>query len=178
MKILLPLVCAVSLTLGACAGNPVTYYQLPGSNYQLPAGSQRIPVQLKVVLAERLNQGNLVYQDSPTTLHFAQQHLWADDLSGEISQTLANELNKQSIRYLFTPENKTKTTLTVYIQSFQGSYDGYIYISGYSSWQGINNEQGQNFNVRLPQQGNGYNNMVNALAQGLSNVAKSIAPYN
>jgi uncharacterized protein len=177
MKILLPIVCAATLALSACAGNSITYYQLPGSNYQLPATSQKTPVQLKVILAERLNQGNLVYQDSPTTLHFAQQHLWADDLGNEISLALANELNKQSTRYLFTPENKTKATLTVYIQSFQGSYDGYIYINGYSSWQGIN-ETGQNFNVRIAQQGNGYSNMVKALAQGLTSVAQSIAPYN
>lgn len=178
MKILLPLVCAATLALSACASNSVTYYQLPGSNYQLPATSQRTPVQLKVVLAERLNQGNLVYQDSPTTLHFAQQHLWADDLGNEISLALANELNKQSAHYLFTPESKPKAaTLTVYIQSFQGSYDGYIYINGYSSWLGTN-ETGQNFNVRIAQQGNGYSNMVKALAQGLASVAQSIAPYN
>ncbi|PIT48874.1 PqiC family protein [Snodgrassella alvi] len=177
MKILLPIVCAATLALSACAGNSITYYQLPGSNYQLPATSQKTPVQLKVILAERLNQGNLIYQDSPTTLHFAQQHLWADDLGNEISLALANELNRQSTRYLFTPENKAKATLTVYIQSFQGSYDGYIYINGYSSWQGTN-ETGQNFNVRIAQQGNGYSNMVKALAQGLTSVAQSIAPYN
>lgn len=175
MKIILSLVCTAALTLTACAGTPVTYYQLPGSNYQLPTTSQRIPVQIKVVLAERLNQGNLVYQDSPTTLQFAQTHLWADDLSNEIKLVLANELNKKSERYWFTPENKTKATLTVYIQSFQGSYDGYININGYSSWQGTT-ENNKNFNIHIPQQGNGYSNMVNALAQGLSNVAQTIAP--
>lgn len=177
MKTLLSLICicTTTLVLSACASTPTAYYQLPHSNYQLPASYHRTPVQLKVVLADSLNQGNLVYQDSPTTLHFAQNHQWADNLDQEISQILANELNKNSFQYLFYPQTNNKNVLTVYISSFQGSFDGHIYIKGYSHWQG-KLENGQNFDIRLPQQGNGYSNMVKALAQGLKEVAVSIMP--
>lgn len=175
MKILLSLICACTLTLAGCAGTPVTYYQLPNSHYQLPSGYYRTPVYIKVVLTDSLNQGNLVYQDSPTTLHFAQNHLWADDLDQEITQILANELNKYSQHFSFMPQSNSKHTLTVYISAFQGSYDGHIHIKGYSMWDG-SKEKGQNFNIRLSQQGNGYSNMVKALAKGLEQVAITIAP--
>ncbi|MCO6504548.1 MAG: membrane integrity-associated transporter subunit PqiC [Snodgrassella sp.] len=173
MKNLLSLICITTLALVGCVGTPTTYYQLPNSNYQMPSSYYRIPVQLKVVLADSLSQGNLVYQDSITTLHFAQNHLWADDLQQEITQALANEMNKISHHYAFMPHTDNKNTLTVYISAFQGSFDGHILIKGYSQWHG-RPEKGQNFDIQLPQQGNGYNNMVKALAQGLKEVAASI----
>lgn len=177
MKILLVLITMFTvLALSACTSTPVTYYQLPDSSYQLPANYQRIPVQLKVELTDSLNQGNLVYQDSPTTIHFAQNHLWADDLQQQIIERLANKLNKNSYYYRFMPQTNNKNTLTVHISSFQGSFDGFIHIKGYSQWHGVQ-EKEQNFDIRLPQQGNGYSNMVKALAQGLDEVAASIAPY-
>lgn len=177
MKLLPLLLTSTLLTLTACASQNVTYYRLPDSDFRLPLTQQQ-PVQIKVVLADSINQGNLLYQESPNTLHFAQQHQWADDLNHEIASTLANQLNQPGSRYnyLLNPTANTKT-LTVHIETFQGSYDGHIHINGYSQWQGIDH-QNRNFHIRIAQHGGGYNNMVSALSQGLKELAQQIQPRN
>lgn len=174
MKLLPVVLLSGLLTLSACASQPVTYYRLPDSSFQLPPQQHQL-VQLQVMLADSLNQGSLIYQSGANTLYPATQHQWADDLSHEISATLANDLNRISTAYGYTILPDSKRQLTIHIDTFQGSYDGYIRISGYTEWQN-QPELNRNFNVRVAQQGDGYNNMVNALAQGLQQVAQQIAP--
>ena len=174
MKSLPLLLISAAFALNACTNNPITYYRLPNSTFQLPAAASD-SVAIKVVLADSLNQGNLLYQPSPNTIHFAQQHLWADDLDNEIANTLANNLNQLNNEYSFNPSLKTNKALIIHINNFQGSYDGHVHISGYTEWQGIP-RQNRNFNIHTVQQGNGYSNMVNALAYGLKQIAQQIAP--
>ncbi|MDF7675727.1 ABC-type transport auxiliary lipoprotein family protein [Neisseriaceae bacterium ESL0693] len=176
MKLLPLLLISTLLMLSACASQSTTYYRLPDSDYRLPAAARQQAVQIKVVLADSINQGNLLYQESPNTLHFAQQHQWADDLSHEIASVLANHLNQTNGYYSYSLQpNPTSKTLTVHIETFQGSYDGHIHINGYSEWQGMSG-QNRNFHIRIAQKGNGYNNMVNALSQGLNTLASEIQP--
>lgn len=167
---------ALILVLSACAAQPTAYYRLPDSHFQLPQNN-RPAVQIKVKLAESLDQGNLLYQTSPTMLHFAQHHQWAEDLADDLANSLANKLNRNPGRYAYVvqAEGHTMPVLTVHVDAFQGRYDGQTQISGYTTWQGTG-QHGRNFNAVTPQQGDGYEAMVHSLDRSLDAIVPQIAP--
>ena len=180
MKTLLGLALVGSMLLSACASAPSTqYYQLSSHTYQFP--SHQAPMAaVKVVLAEPLKSNSLLYQYDEQTVHFAKQHLWAEPLDVAAAKHLANSLNTQSSQWRFVPshlQNNNMPQLVVYLERFQGRFDGYAQISGYSVWQ---NKQGalqtRNFNAQIAQQGDGYAAMSQALNMGLVEVSKQIAP--
>lgn len=170
---------ATALVLSACASAPATeYHRLPDAAYRLP-DNHKPSVVLKVVLAEPLKGNALLYQTDAHTVHFAKQHLWSQALDIALRNQLANELNRRGSAWRFVPaELKTsEQELVVYIESFQGRYDGSTQIDGYTAWR--NNNQttpGRNFSITTPQQGDGYNAMVESLSLGLQQVAAEILP--
>ncbi|WP_066569238.1 membrane integrity-associated transporter subunit PqiC [Snodgrassella sp. CFCC 13594] len=166
--------CTLMLGLTACAASPTEYYRLPNSVFQLPAATKP-QAAVVVELADGINTDNLLYQTSSTQIHMAQSHLWAHDLRADLAKSLANELNRQNGRYAYTiTPSAARATITIYIDAFQGHYDGYTQIAGHSQWQG-NERGGNNFDVHTPQQGDGYAAMVQSLGQGLQAVATQIA---
>lgn len=167
--------CTAALLLAACAAAPVQYYRLPDSSFLLPEGNGE-ETALRVVLAEPLDKGGLVYQSSELQLNFARSNLWAAPLDSALSARLANELNRTQNRYRFVPAERSSAgrTLTVYIDAFYGSYRGSTLVQGYSLWP---DGSGRNFRVETPQQGDGYSAMLQSLSQGLGQAARDIGRH-
>ena len=164
---------ALAFALAACSSVNTAYFTLPDSQFELPAG-QGDEVALQVILAEPLATGGLVYQTDPLHLNFAKQNLWAAPLDQSIAANLANKLNRQSKRYRFIPAGRSQasTTLKIYIENFNGTYQGHTLIQGYSQWP---DGSGRNFRIETPQQGDGYPAMVQSLDQGLTQAAERLA---
>ena len=133
------LMCAAvsALVLSACASAPATeYHRLPDAAYRLPS-NQKPSVVLKVVLAEPLKGNALLYQTDAHTLHFAKQHLWAQPLDLAVRNQLANALNQRGSAWRFVPAElkSSEQELVVYIENFNGRYDGATQIDGYTAWR-------------------------------------------
>lgn len=163
---------ALAFALAACSSVNTAYFTLPDSQFELPAG-QGNEVALQVILAEPLATGGLVYQTDPLHLNFAKQNLWAAPLDQSIAANLANKLNRQSKRYRFIPAGRSQasTTLKIYIENFNGTYQGHTLIQGYSQWP---DGSGRNFRIETPQQVDGYPAMVQSLDQGLTQAAERL----
>ena len=165
---------AAALTLTACGTAQSTqYFVLPDSQYIRPA-AQGNEIAVKVNLAEPLANGGLVYQTDAYHVNFAKNHLWAAPLDGALAANLSNKLNRLNPRHTFVPASRSQSsqTLKVYIEAFQGSYQGQTTISGYAQWP---DGRSKPFNAITPQQGDGYTAMLESLENGLSQVADTIA---
>ena len=165
---------AAALTLAACGTAQSTqYFVLPDSQYIRPT-AQGNEIAVKVNLAEPLANGGLVYQTDAYHVNFAKNHLWAAPLDGALAANLSNKLNRLNPHRTFVPASRSQSsqTLKVYIEAFQGSYQGQTTISGYAQWP---DGRSKPFNAITPQQGDGYTAMLESLENGLSQVADTIA---
>ena len=165
---------AAALTLAACGTAQSTqYFVLPDSQYIRPAthGSE---IAVKVNLAEPLANSGLVYQTDAYHVNLAKNHLWAAPLDDALAANLSNKLNRLNPHRTFVPASRSQNsqTLKVYIEAFQGSYQGQTTISGYAQWP---DGRSKPFNAVTPQQGDGYTAMLESLENGLSQVADMIA---
>ena len=163
---------ATTMLLAACASSSTQYYRLPQSDYRLPPTPPNAVLQ--VVLNDSLSNNGLVYQSTPTQLHFARQHQWGEALAPALAKSLANTLNQQPGRYRYTIQRSPGLpVLTVHVEAFQGQYNGHTRIAGYTSWSDAA-RRGRNFAVETPQHGDGYAAMVDSLNTGLQQVAVEI----
>lgn len=159
--------------LAACSTPQSTqYFVLPDSRYTQPQQGTELAV--KVYLAEPLNQGGLVYQTDAHHLNFAKNHLWASPLDNALANNLSNKLNRLNRKYTFVPADRSQSSgrLKVYIEAFNGSYQGQTVVSGYALWP---DGKSRPFHVETPQQGDGYSAMVESLENGLDKAAELIA---
>lgn len=160
-------------TLTACSSTATRHYQLPDSAFTPPSGyAAQDLVSIKVVLAEPINSSSLLYQSDAHTVHLTQNNLWASPLSDSLANALANKLNRAgSLHYRPANALNSKNTLTIYIDRFQGNYQGYTEISGYAQWQNGNTRP---FHVQTPQYGDGYAAMLESLNTGLDKIAQQL----
>lgn len=166
------------LMLSACAAPLQThYYRLADSAFRQP---ERTPnVYISVYLTDELKQPSLLYQDSEQTVYPAQHHLWSENLADALVQILANQLNQQPIKQVYTihpsPKNKLPE-LRVMVRRFQGSYRAEVLIEGNVHFYDANGtlRNAHHFSVRQAQKGNGYSAMVEAFNQALPVVAKAV----
>lgn len=159
--------------LAACSTPPAQYFTLPDSRYSQPvrSGSE---VAVRVYLAEPLNNGGLVYQTDAYHVNFARNHLWAGSLDNALAAGFSNKLNRLGSRHVFVPAARSSSTQTlkIYVEAFQGSYQGKTLVSGYAL---LPNGQSRPFHVETPQNGDGYAAMVESLDQGLEKAAAVVA---
>lgn len=167
--------CLCAAALAACSTPQTTqYFTLPDSQYSLPAqnGSE---IAVRVMLSEPLDNSGLVYQTDAYHVNFARNHLWAGSLNQSLAAVFSNKLNRQNPRYRFIPANRSGNgtpTLKIYMEAFQGSYQGQTIVRGYAVWP---DGKGRNFDIETPQQGDGYTAMVESLGEGLNAAAAAIA---
>lgn len=162
---------AVALLLSACSTSQSTqYFVLPDSQFVYPNRSGQ-ELAVKVYLAEPLANGGLVYQTDAYHVNFARNHLWANALDNALAAGLSNKLNRLSHQYTFVPSARSQSNqvLKVYIEAFQGNYQGKTLINGYALWP---NGKSKPFYVETTQQGDGYDAMVEALNQGVEKAAQ------
>ena len=165
---------AAALTLAACGTAQSTqYFVLPDSQYIRPAAHGN-EIAVKVNLAEPLANGGLVYPPDASPVNLAKNLPWAAPLDGALAANLSNKLNRLNPHRTFVPASRSQSsqTLKVYIEAFQGSYQGQTTISGYAQWP---DGRSKPFNAVTPQQGDGYTAMLESLENGLSQVADTIA---
>lgn len=164
---------AAALTLAACAGVQSTqYFVLPDSRYVRPA-RQGAETAVRVNLAAALRQNGLLYQTGPYRVHFAQNHVWASPLDGMIAAHLSNLFNRRHPEGIYAPAaHGGGRTLTVNIESFQGSHTGKAAVGGYAV---LPDGGTRPFYAETPQQGDGYDAMVRALTQSLDKAARQIS---
>ncbi|UOO81126.1 ABC-type transport auxiliary lipoprotein family protein [Uruburuella testudinis] len=167
--------CAAASALAACSTPQTTqYFTLPDSQYSLPA-QRGNETAVRVILAEPLANGGLVYQTDAYHVNFARNHLWAGALDNALAASFSNKLNRLNPHRRFMPANRSSAdapTLKIYMEAFQGSYQGQTQVRGYAVWP---NGQGRNFNIDTPQQGDGYTAMVESLDAGVNAAAAAIS---
>ena len=154
---------ATALLLAACASTPATqYFSLPDSAFVPPAGQSSGQTAVQIILAEPLGQGGLVYQTDAHRLNFARL-------------AFSNRLNRHgSARFVPYGRGNGLPVLKIYIEQFQGSFQGHTIVSGYAQWP---NGRTTPFNIQTPQQGDGYPAMVESLSQGLNRAADTVGGH-
>ena len=167
---------ATALLLAACASTPATqYFNLPDSAFVPPAGQSSGQTAVQIILAEPLGQGGLVYQTDAHRLNFARHHLWAAPLDQSLAAAFSNRLNRHgSARFVPYGRGNDLPVLKIYIEQFQGSFQGHTLVSGYAQWP---NGRTTPFNIQTPQQGDGYPAMVESLSQGLNRAADTVGGH-
>lgn len=128
--------------LAGCGGGSagLHYYNLPNlqqpSNYITSAGATRNPVAISispVQLSSFLDGTGIVYQLSPVEFNEAQLNLWANDISDQLTSTLAHTLQQGAGAYSVLPEGADVSRadhLNVQLDRFQGRYDGMAVVHG------------------------------------------------
>ena len=164
----------LAMAVAACSSSaPIQYYPLPDSAFILPAQrTQEAAVQ--IILAEPLKTQSLLYQSDAHQLNFAQSHLWADSPENALAANLSTKLNRLDRNTRYQPVRRSggrAPVLKIYIETFQGNYQGYTQINGYAQWP---DGHSRSFAVQTPQQGDGYAAMVDSLNEGLDNAAIEI----
>lgn len=161
------------LALSACSTSVPQYFTLPDSQYSHPGRSLN-EVAVRVYLAEPLNNGGLVYQTDAYHVNFARNHLWAGALDNALASGFSNKMNRLNPRYTFVPAARSNSSqiLKIYIEAFQGSYEGKTLVSGYALWP---NGESRPFHVETEQQGDGYTAMVESLNRGLEQASQAVA---
>ena len=173
---------ALCLLLTACASTQTTtYYQLSDNVFRQPESNKQVSGSLKSVrvkLADVLNNRSMVYQTSDVSLSFSNHNLWAGKLTQSIENILANDLNNNTSQVFYLPQSVSKSSpsIDVYIQRFQGVFDGTVEVAGYAYHL---DTQGKivkiiPFHIKEVQSGDGYAAMANALSQAVHKLATQI----
>lgn len=127
-----------------------------------------------VQLADFLNNSGLVLQLNDITLNQAKNHVWAEDLSQQISRGLRERLNQAQQSFIVVgQQTPAELRLSLTIDAFHGRHDGLAITSG--RWQ-LRNNQGeivslQNFDLQTELSTSGYPALVRALGKNLDELA-------
>ena len=162
---------ATALLLAACASAPATqYFSLPDSAFVPPAGQSSGQTAVQIILAEPPPGFKGFF-----CLNFARHHLWAAPLDQSLAAAFSNRLNRHgSARFVPYGRGNDLPVLKIYIEQFQGSFQGHTLVSGYAQWP---NGRTTPFNIQTPQQGDGYPAMVESLSQGLNHAADTVGGH-
>ncbi|MGF1734030.1 PqiC family protein [Photobacterium satsumensis] len=172
---------------GCSSTEPVTKtYLLPDQNSELTMvfanKHQPVVIVRPVEVAEHLAGTGLVYQTSETEVVQAQQNLWAESLSRQLTRIVTEDLRQKQSRYWFdelTPaiSSNSLPKLQVKFTQFNGHYSGLARLSG--QWLLID-KQGealarQPFSIQVPLEQDGYDAQVKALAEGVARLTNQIS---
>ncbi|MDO6705869.1 membrane integrity-associated transporter subunit PqiC [Photobacterium sp. 1_MG-2023] len=184
------LLCVLALWgLAGCSSQPeesdITTYLLPQATEQtVPAILNRQPVLVvsPVEMALHLTGTGLVYQTSETAIVQAQQNLWAEDVSRQLTRRIQGDLRMKQTRYWPSElsaaiQSTGLPKLQVRVSEFNGHYSGLAHFSG--EWLLVS-QQGelqtiQPFSVQVPLKAAGYSAQVSALSEAVSRLTTQIA---
>lgn len=177
------LLCATFLLLiMACSQQSVQiqYYQFPYPEVlpqvELASEPERVLVLEGIQLAPFLQQRGIAFQQSPTELTVARQHLWADDLVTQLSRHLLLNLDAQATGWqLHKQTDKTAVQLHIQLDRMLGTVDGHALLSGEYRLSRQQHSQRQRFLIQQPMQNDGYPALVQAMAEGWQQLSRDIA---
>lgn len=182
-----PLLAAVLIVMGltGCASSgsssSTQRYTLPSAPAAETsnASAKRTLVLNDVQVARYLNGQGIILQRDDIVLHQASSHLWAEDLSRQLSrglrQRLANHLH--DTRVLREGSTSDALHLRVDVEQFQGRDDGMAVAGGH--WQ-VRAADGEllvfeSFKAEVALEQDGYPALVRALGRSWDKVAEDIA---
>jgi uncharacterized lipoprotein YmbA len=176
------------LALTGCSSQP----NAVSNSYLLPVNGQGVAIQTSpeqplllvrpVEMAEHLAGTGLVYQTSDTEVVQAQQNLWAEGLSAQLTRKITDDLRHNQSSYWpteLTPALSLngQPRLQVKFNQFNGHFSGKVKVSG--EWlllDGKGKLQGvYPFQFQVPQSKDGYDAQVKALSEGVSQLTAQIA---
>ncbi|WP_257263243.1 membrane integrity-associated transporter subunit PqiC [Endozoicomonas sp. ONNA2] len=175
MKAVLAIAAILFLLAGCGAPAPQTTRYLlapvPGKTGTDFTASEPIIRLAPVAMDNLMGSHGIVYQTSPTEVLVARHHLWAENISTQLSNRLLTGLRQGQTRYWPVPDTPLMTTpevarLLVNVQQFNGSYQGYGVIAG--QWSLLDGQgallKSQPFSFREPLASTGYTALVDALS--------------
>ncbi|MGR4991571.1 PqiC family protein [Vibrio rotiferianus] len=135
-----------------------------------------------VELASYLADSGIVYRISETQVVQAKHNQWAHSISEQITSRVINELRTKQAQYwpvevnnLLDQSNESKLQLS--LSKFNGSFKGNVEIEGEWLIIGADGKVKNSAPVKIttPLQDEGYDALVDALSEGLSNLTDQIA---
>ncbi|KLV05452.1 hypothetical protein ABT56_12165 [Photobacterium aquae] len=188
MNKIMPVALVLTTLLMGCSSTesvPKTYL-LPLPDTAMTAtmvnNSQPVVVVRPVAVAEHLAGTGLVYQISDTEVVQAQQNLWAEGLSQQLTRLVTNELRHKQSRYWFNELSPLLRAgqlpqLELKVSQFNGHYNGLAYVSGQWTLTDAagNVVRREPFSIRVPLAESGYDAQVRALAEGVSRLTTQIS---
>ncbi|MGF1683222.1 PqiC family protein [Photobacterium minamisatsumaniensis] len=144
--------------------------------------SQPLVIVRPVEVSAHLNSTSLVYQVSDTEIVQAQQNLWAENLTLQLTRLITTDLRQKQSRYWFdelTPAvgSVGLPKLQVKFTEFNGHFSGLAKLKG--QWLVINQAgdviSRQPFFIQVPLEEAGYNAQVKALSVGVDRLTKQIS---
>lgn len=179
---------AVLMTLGsgcASAPPPLKMYLLSHNAGTPPAPQldDNTPniVLSKLAVAGFLDKSGIIYQTTENEVSVAARNVWAEPLPEQIERALYDELTRRAkgVTIFKTADTAPvrSVRLSVAFSGFHGRYDGQAVVSGVWSLSNAQNQLllRQPFNYESALQGDGYSELVTALAAGLDALAVDIA---
>ncbi|MDR0805812.1 MAG: membrane integrity-associated transporter subunit PqiC [Enterobacteriaceae bacterium] len=173
-----------ALLLSACSRQaPLAYYQLPPV---AAAQSHTADIKLNparqlwiesVTVADFLSVPGIAYQTSAVQYTIANNNVWGSSLEQQLKQSLIDNLNGALNGWMVStqPVGESSDALRVMVSGFHGRYDGYAVVSGYWLLQRGEQVTRRPFNIELPLQKDGYDELVHVLAQAWQQEAVEIA---
>ncbi|TIC83752.1 PqiC family protein [Crenobacter intestini] len=171
------LVLCLPLVLAACAGTPdVRYYLLPPAP-STPATASESAASVEVRLAGYLASPSIAYRQGPVQVSLAQFHQWAEAPQPMLRRALAERLSTRTGRAWLTQGNSTAPRVIVDVSEFGGSDDGTARVGGQYRFVASDGKAQASwpFDIRVPQQGDGYAALAKALGEGVDRLAGEIA---
>lgn len=167
----------MALLLAACSSAPTTStqgYLLTGqasdANHAYRQSQPLLAVP-PVSLASLLTSNGIVYQTTENSVVVAQNNLWAEDLSGQLTQRLFAGLRAARLPVWPVPSaapvnDPIAYTLLLHIDQFNGSYTGNAQVTGTWTLLDGNGElvQSETFHYQQPLEEEGYPALVDALS--------------
>lgn len=181
----------VLLAVGGCAGTPqaTERYTLPSptsgpvsametSDDAAPPGDHSLVID-RLTVAGYLDQPGIVLQPDAIRLRQASNHQWAEALAQQLGRGLRQRLAAElpDTRILMGGGPPEAMHLRVYVEQFQGHYQGVGIASGYWQLRGGNGELllERNFSASTPLAEDGYPALVRALGASWDKVAANFA---
>jgi len=126
-------------------------------------------------MADFLNSSSMVYEVSDVEVILSKQNLWAENPEQSVARNLAYKLNQIQNKAGFYTRGSRPNDILNQLDQFQGSHHGQVKLSGQFTIQtsGLSPTTTP-FSLSIAQQGDGYGAMVQALDQGLAQLAQSI----
>lgn len=165
------------LLLAACAGTPdVRYYLLPPAA-GTPAAVKEGAAGVDVRLAGYLASPSIAYRQGPVRVSLAQFHQWAEAPQPMLRRALAERLSKRTGRAWLAQGNGAVPRVIVEVSEFGGSDDGSARVGGQYRFVASDGKAQESwpFDIRVPQQGDGYAALAEALGEGVDRLAGEIA---
>jgi len=174
--------------LAGCSSQPEQVsntYLLPSSGQmtvQATSTNQPLLVVRPVEMANHLSGNGLVYQLSETEVVQAQQNLWAESISEQLTRRINHDLRQKQTKYWSTELTPALATLGVLrlqvkVSQFNGHYSGvakvsgeWLLLDGNGALQGV-----YPFSYQVPLEQDGYDAQVKALSEAINRLTSQMA---